>query len=436
MISRQVFREWERPRTIQAEALSDSEQALARKLRESGRLSVSETRQGFEVATTSWVGRIVLGGVEISIQPKIKAAPLVQLLRYAFGLERLSLIGHVPFSTEAYAFQDILGQQLALEVARLIARGLHREYRVHKAELSSLRGRVLFDELARTQSSARAAIPCRYFERTEHNALNAALRAGLRLAAQLVASLDLAQELKRLSVLIEVGAQPLTRELLAGARAQVDRRSRHYEPLLDLIEILRDGAGVSMDDGERRLELPGFLFDMNRFFQALVSRLLNEHLEDCEVLDERRLQPMFRYASNVPRRNAPVLRPDFTIRSVQGRPRATLDAKYRDLWEMSLPAHMLYQLALYAQADSRRAAAIIYPSLQDRPDQEIRMSDPGTKEERARIYLRALDLENLRRQVETTPGAMQRRELAVIARRVAFGESAELRAPSHVVRMA
>ncbi|WP_287097832.1 hypothetical protein [Mesorhizobium sp.] len=85
MTSRQVFREWERPRTIQAEALSDSEQALARKLRESGRLSVNETRQGLEVATTSWVGRIVLGGVEISIQPKIKAAPLVQLLRYAFG---------------------------------------------------------------------------------------------------------------------------------------------------------------------------------------------------------------------------------------------------------------------------------------------------------------------------------------------------------------
>ncbi|MER9973441.1 hypothetical protein [Mesorhizobium sp. M0085] len=428
MTSRQVFREWERPRTIQAEALSDSEQALARQLRESGRLSVNETRQGLEVATTSWVGRIVLGGVEISIQPKIKAAPLVQLLRYAFGLERLLLIGHVPFRTEAYAFQDILGQQLALEAAQLIARGLHRDYRVHEAELSKLRGRILFSELARTLSSARATAPCRYFERTEHNALNAALRAGLRLAAQLVASLELAQELRRLSALIEVGAQPLTRELLAVARVQVDRRSRHYEPLLDLIEILRDGAGVSMDDGERRLELPGFLFDMNRFFQALVSRLLKEHLDGCEVLDERRLQPMFHYTSSVPRRNAPVLRPDFTVRSVRGRPHATLDAKYRDLWELSLPAHMLYQLALYAQADSRRAAAIIYPSLQDRPDQEIRMSDPGTKEERARIYLRALDLDNLRRQVETTPGAMQRHELAIIARRLAFGESTELRA--------
>src|SRR5262249_9215603 len=159
-------------------------------------------------------------------------------------------------------------------------------------------------------------------------------------------------DLRRLSSLIEVESKQLTRELITRARSHVDRRTRHYEPLLDIIEILRDGAGISLAEGERRLGLPGFLFDMNRFFQALVSRLLHEHLGGYEVLDERKLKPMFRYTTSVPPRSAPILRPDFTVRSLEGRSRqVTLDAKYRDLWETPLPAHMLYQLALYAQAN-------------------------------------------------------------------------------------
>jgi len=338
------------------------------------------------------------------------------------SLERLSLFGSAPFSSEAHAFQDILGQQLALDTGRLIARGLHREYRAHEAELSSPRGRILFGGLARSMSSARATVACRYFERTDDHALNVTLLAGLIFAARLVTNPELSGELKRLAALIDVGPRPLTRELLVSARAQIDRRSRHYEPLLDLIEILHDGQGASLQGEQQGLQLSGFLFDMNRFFQALVSRVLSEHLEGWTVFDERRLQPMFHYATTTPRRSAPVLRPDFTIRSPNGRPGPTLDAKYRDLWETPLPAHMLYQLALYAQADPRLEAAIIYPSLQDRPDQQIVMNDPITQNKRASIYLRALNLEQLRRQLADGSSAAQRREISKSASRLAFGK--------------
>ncbi|WP_426043106.1 McrC family protein [Brevundimonas sp. TWP2-3-4b1] len=419
------FREWEPTRLLPARELSLDEQTLAQHLRKSGRLDVTETRAGLEVGTTSWVGRIVIGGVTITVHPKIEAAPLVQLLRYAFGLERLSFIGHASFRSEALAFQDILASQLAHDAARLIATGLHQDYLPREADLSSPRGRIVFDDLGRALSGGRAVLPCRYFERTDENLLNIALAAGLRLAARLVVSHKLAAELGRLAAVMDVGRQPLTANLLDAARGQLDRRTRRYAPLFDVVELLLEGSGISMEDGGGRMRLPGFLFDMNRFFQTLVSRLLNEHLNGCEVLDERRLSPMFHYATSLPRRSPPVLRPDFTIRSPGNEAGAVVDAKYRDLWERNLPSSMLYQLALYAHGSGDRRSVIVYPSLEPRADQEVVMTGPANRSELARIYLRALDLALLRRLLEAPPGAKRERALASLASRLAFGYPAE-----------
>ncbi|WP_295393252.1 hypothetical protein [uncultured Thiodictyon sp.] len=58
---------------------------LAKALTDSGRLEVLELAQGLELRATSWVGRVTLDGLTITIRPKIPELPLLNLMRYAYG---------------------------------------------------------------------------------------------------------------------------------------------------------------------------------------------------------------------------------------------------------------------------------------------------------------------------------------------------------------
>ncbi len=50
---------------------------MAQDLSAKGMLHITELRQGLSIRSTSFVGRIKLGDINISIRPKIKNAPLL-----------------------------------------------------------------------------------------------------------------------------------------------------------------------------------------------------------------------------------------------------------------------------------------------------------------------------------------------------------------------
>lgn len=76
-----------------------AERELADHLTKTGMLEILELRQGLSLQASSYVGRINLGDIELTIRPKLRGLPFLQLLRYAYGLRDLQNMTQTSYSS-------------------------------------------------------------------------------------------------------------------------------------------------------------------------------------------------------------------------------------------------------------------------------------------------------------------------------------------------
>lgn len=401
-------------------------QKTVRALSMSGKLRISELREGLALEATSYVGRITLGNIQITIQPKITGTPLLRLLRYAYGLRQLESFNDADFSHEVHAFQEVFIHQLVAEVHELVARGLHRRYILTDDELASPRGRIDIQKIARQGGTTQATLPCTYHPRLEDCLINQVLLQGLHLAATLTNESMLRIRLERSARVFEesVSSIKLDHHTLKRLHREMNRLNNAYLPAITIIALLLEAQGMSLEENVPQMPLPGFLFDMNLFFQEVLSRFLRENVEGCTVQDQYRIQGMMAYdpAYNPRGHHAPEPCPDYIILR-QSQVVGILDAKYRDLWEHPLPPHMLYQLAIYALSQSGAVdATILYPTTQaDAREAKIVIRDPLHQSTLAHVVLRPVNLLELDSVISSAENAHTRRERTELAKRLVFG---------------
>jgi 5-methylcytosine-specific restriction enzyme subunit McrC len=379
----------------------------ARRLADSIRdwLDIREGYDGLLVTSTSWVGTVDIGVLRIVIKPKLPALPLASLLRYAYGLRDVGVFDESRAPMVADSFQDLLILLLTTEVEELQHRGLARHYVRCTERLSSPRGRILVGDLVRSGGSAEATLPCEYFERSADWLLNQTVRAGLELAAVLTIDSELRRRVKLLAHFFgDIGeAIRIDSRLLERAERGLTRLTLAYAPAMKLIRLLFDHQGPELQGTENVRRVPGFLFNMNAFFQKLLSRFLHENLVDRCIQDERQLRQLFSFAhqKNPKQRNVPSPRPDFALlqdSSVLG----YLDAKYRDIWSVGIPAEWIYQLSIYALASPTRTSVLLYASMaDDASDEELLIRSPGldSPQPRASVVMRPVKMLRLTRLV-------------------------------------
>ena len=431
---RVVLQEWERRGPDSDSALaglvldeSDREAAI-RDLHARGMLRVAELRTGLELRSTSFVGHVRLGGLNVTVRPKIGWDGLLRLAKYAYGIRALDVGPRLDVALARDSLADLLVLQLCAEARALAARGRHRSYQIERVVLSVPRGRLDVPRLAMREVSARPGLPCIVRPRSEDVLLNRVVLAGLRLGARMATAPEVRGEAARTAAIWgeDVDNLPLDDHLLRRAVRELNRLTENYRAALRLVDALLAGAGATLQEDPRRLPLQGFLFDMNRFFQHFLSRFLHEFLDGFTVRDEHVLRHMLAYASgaNPRNRSAPTPRPDFAIQE-DGRTIALLDAKYRDLWETALPREMLYQLTAYALSQKEGfEAAILYPSLDERATvQRIEIKDPTSARVRATVALRPVPVGRLEEILASPMTSTQRTYCRGVARRLALGIS-------------
>jgi 5-methylcytosine-specific restriction enzyme subunit McrC len=159
--------------------------------------------------------------------------------------------------------------------------------------------------------------------------------------------------------------------------ASLSRLTAAYAPTLALIRLLCGADGLSLEPAARAVPVSGFLFDMNRFFQRLLSRFLRENL-GSRLEDERTIRDMLVYDPMANPRGArnPRLRPDYAV--FKGSKLALFaDAKYRDVWTKGTPVGWLYQLQAYAWASPTAVCVLLYASTESEAREErIIVRDP------------------------------------------------------------
>ena len=398
--------------------LGPADRAIQAGLRKERMLAVQELRDGVEVNTTSFVGSISTGPLTIRIVPKLAGRPYSALLWYAVGLPVHLLPQHDVALTES-PFQDLIVLRLVTEISQLLARGIFRTYLTREQALASPRGRVLFSQHARRPVTT-ARLECRFDERHENVLPNRVLLAGLDLAAQRAVAPEIRVRALRLRAMLadRVEIVDLTEDTFRALRRVSSRLTGAYEPAFGLIRLLISGSGFGLEGGAKPAKLPGFLLDMNRLYQDVLERFLSEWLEGATVVPQYRMRGLFSYQSgfNPRHRPAPALKPDYVLKQ-QDRVVGIADAKYRDLWETSLPSDMLYQLSVYAlsHADCSTAVILYATASGDACDARISISDPIRGGMRASVVLRPVclpELAELVGQDRTAGNDRRRREFA------------------------
>ena len=172
-------------------------QAAAASLRD--KLEIRPSLKGLEIETTSFVGRVVVGPLTITIRPKLHAMPLARLLRYAYNLRDIATFEAAPAPTAKHGFHDLLVELLAAEVEELLHRGLANVYVPFANHLASPRGRIDIQEIVRRGGVKEPSLPCRYHERHVDWPLNQLLRVGLRYAANVTSDRDLRRRINQLA---------------------------------------------------------------------------------------------------------------------------------------------------------------------------------------------------------------------------------------------
>lgn len=380
------------------------------------KIDLQEGLNGLQIVTSSFVGRLDLGPLRISINPKLPGLPLGKLVRYAYGLRDLTTFEESSAPTSHLGLHDLLISLLASEVEELARRGLARLYIPKTSNLERPRGRILVNELARQGGVTQARLPCLHVERHSDWHLNQVLLAGLRLAAQMADDPLLRRRVHRVSGLfgdVLPTSRLRLRDVVSAQRALTRLTSASYGALT-LISLLLEDQGLGFDSQGSESPVRGFLFDMNLFFQRLLSRFLHENLVGAHVADEQTIRSLYSWPVGANPRNRATPRPRPDIALYRGSALSSfLDAKYRDLWQRSLPREWLYQMSIYALASPSNVSVLLYASTSvGGCDECVQINHPvtGTANGLASVILRPVPLIRLAEMLASGPSMFDARQ--------------------------
>lgn len=232
----------------------------------------------FEINPNQFVGVVRLqSGLTLDLLPKVPLFNVMWMIAEVERLEKMDfnrLENEVTIST----FDDILepiATAFVDEVEHLLARGLYRAYIEQEDNLSTVRGRIDFQEDLNRNLILRHRTYCRFTEYSWDIPENQVIRQVIRQLARWGFSKKLSRRLIALDRQME---DIRLTNLRANdvLRFNYSRQSEHYRPVHRFCHLFLDGFSLSEGAGDSPFD--GFLIDMNTLFERFVAIKLRQAL--------------------------------------------------------------------------------------------------------------------------------------------------------------
>lgn len=344
-------------RTTSGVALSVAQRDALRKIVSVAPTAGAEHR--YDLTPGSIVGTTVVDDLAVEIRPKLPIDRLLFLIAYALDPRRWT---ETPFDyeVERSLFEAVIPSFVA-HVRRAFARGLLQSYRVEEAALSTVRGRLRFDDQLRDRFGIFPPAEVRYDEFTEDIDENRLIKAAIARLGRLRIHSDAARRaMRRFDA--TVGAVRLVsydpRQL---PELTYTRLNHHYRSAVELAKLILRSTSFDLGQGEVRATT--FLVDMNRVFEDFVIVALREALG----LSERSFpQGAKGRELRLDEGGAIVLKPDLSWWDGEIC-RFVGDVKYKRTDPTAAPNADLYQLLAYTIATDLPGGLLVYAAGESAP---------------------------------------------------------------------
>ena len=332
------------------------------------------TEGEYTLTPGSTVGAVEVGGLSVSIEPKVGIPQLLSLACYVNGVKPLP--EEFDFF-ERNALLDALALALASHARRAFSRGLLHGYRTEEEALHTVRGRIRFDEQIRRRFGILLPVEVRYDEFTDDILANRLVKAAVRrLGGMQLRSPEARRGLGLVAGTLD-NVSPVEFPPRNVPEVRFDQLNEHYRGVVSLSRlVLRHSA---FESGRGAVRASGFLVNMNVLFQEFVTVALRERLGlSGGTFGERTIDTL-------DTRDKVRLKPDLVWR-IGSSSVFVGDAKYKNITGERVPNADLYQMLAYVAALDLPGGLLVYA--QDEADAvtyEVRHSGK-------RLEVAALDL--------------------------------------------
>ena len=240
----------------------------------------------------------------------------------------------------------------------LAQRGLARHYQPVEDNLPRLRGRILFPQHIRENSTNQARFYVGYDEFTTDRPANRLIHSAIQKLIGFAREPKNQQLLHQLRICF-ADVPVSTRLKNDWQRHRVDRSMQHYDAVMQWVELFLFNHGLTTFAGKHVNQ--SLLFPMEEVFESFVASCFRRHQEDFSVY----VQHVKEHLAEIDEQKTFALKPD--IRLERGKETIILDTKWKRINENGndrkhdISQADMYQLFAYGKKHGCKQVALVYP---------------------------------------------------------------------------